>query len=74
MPVTTKPSVQLTLARAKAIFTVHAAQVTDEIMAELDDWSEIGWVMLECGCLVCGEQTDGCPLLPPGTVGVQDFA
>jgi hypothetical protein len=27
-------------------------EVTDDILEELDEWSEIGWVVLECGCLV----------------------
>ena len=29
-----------------------ASEVTSDIIAELDQWSEIGWVILECGCLV----------------------
>jgi hypothetical protein len=31
---------------------IPANELGDDILAELDDWSEIGWVMLECGCLV----------------------
>lgn len=31
---------------------IPANEVGDDILAELDQWSEIGWVLLECGCLV----------------------
>ena len=27
-------------------------EMGDDIVAELDDWAEIGWLLLECGCLV----------------------
>lgn len=31
---------------------IPACDVGDDLLAELDDWAEIGWVLLECGCLV----------------------
>lgn len=29
-----------------------ANEVGEDILEELDDWSELGWILLECGCLV----------------------
>jgi hypothetical protein len=30
---------------------IFAHEVGDDILAELDEWAEIGWLLLECGCL-----------------------
>jgi len=30
---------------------IPASELGDDIIAELDDWAEIGWLLLECGCL-----------------------
>jgi hypothetical protein len=34
------------------IDVIPVGEVGDDILEELDDWSEIGWRLLECGCLV----------------------
>lgn len=34
---------------------IAAGDVDDEIIAELDEWAEIGWILLECGCLISPE-------------------
>ena len=31
---------------------IPANEMGDDLIAELDDWAEIGWLLLECGCLV----------------------
>lgn len=31
---------------------IGAGEVGDDIIEELDEWAEIGWRLLECGCLV----------------------
>jgi hypothetical protein len=41
----------LQLARIGALSYIPAIMVNDEIRAELDEWSEIGFTLLECGCL-----------------------
>jgi len=30
---------------------IPASEMGDDLIAELDDWAEIGWLLLECGCL-----------------------
>jgi len=30
---------------------IPASEMGDDLIAELDLWAEIGWVLLECGCL-----------------------
>lgn len=34
---------------------IPAVDVTTDILDELDDWAEIGWTVLDCGCLVSPE-------------------
>jgi hypothetical protein len=31
---------------------IPSVEVGEDLVAELDDWAEIGWLLLECGCLV----------------------
>lgn len=41
----------LDLAQRGALLWLPADLVTDEVIAELDEWAEIGFVVLECGCI-----------------------
>lgn len=69
------PSPFLQLARLGALLWIPAELVTDEIRNELDEWSELGFVILECGCLwsmedvgalACSEEPDCHPCKLPG--------
>lgn len=42
---------ELRLARAGALTFVPVALMTDEIHNEIDDWSELGFVVMDCGCM-----------------------
>lgn len=55
----------LELARLGALRFVPAAMVTDEMLRELDEWSEIGWVVLECGCFWRLDDVDAVDDHPP---------
>jgi hypothetical protein len=41
----------LALAIRGALKWVPSDMLTDEILGELDEWSEIGFALLACGCL-----------------------
>lgn len=51
----------LRLAEIGALSFVPAELVTDEILEELDAWAEIGFVLLECGCLWRIDDVDDLP-------------
>jgi hypothetical protein len=42
---------------------IDAADVSDDVIDYLDELSEHGWLLLECGCIVrFAEQLPGAPL------------
>lgn len=44
-------SKMLELAKVGAVVFLPADHVDDEIIAELEEWTELGYVLLDCGCV-----------------------
>ena len=51
----------LDLAQRGALLWIPADLMTHEVISELDEWSEIGFVVLDCGCLWRLDDVDALP-------------